>query len=296
MEGERMTDSAPTYSRSQASPSRLLALIVPTFANSFYNAVALAAERAAHLYGYTLLLGVTGEDYLHELEVVNQLMVHRVAGYIVAPVNVNSVAVESIRRINAPLVVVERLVPQQAHQLGIDHHDLINQSVRHLVANGHRRIGFITSSSKIPSITYRNEAFKEAITACGIDAAEVMVISIPRTFDAGLQAVKKALLQTPLTAILVGGSVIARGAVAALRESHFRIPDQISVLIYSNPEDWFIYSYPSFSYADLPGSEMGEKAVKLLIQQIERNAPPPETVLLRGELNYRESVKDLTKA
>jgi DNA-binding LacI/PurR family transcriptional regulator len=293
---ETVTHPAAKIVTSRRGSSRLLALIVPHFYNYFYNAIAMAAEQTARANGYTLLLGVTGEDYLRELEVVNQLMTHRVAGYMIAPVSTNSVSVETIRRVNAPLVVLERLVPQQVHQVGVNHYLLINQTVQHLVENGHRRIAYIIGDFKIPNIKARGDIFKQATDAHGISNEAAPVIIVPRTIDAGYQAVKRMLKTKPVTAIITAGYMIAEGTITGLRESGVKIPDQISVVIYSNALDWFIYNKPSFSYADLPGFEIGERAVKILIQQIEGTNPPPETLLIPGKLCCRDSVKDLTKS
>jgi LacI family transcriptional regulator len=114
-------------------------------------------------------------------------------------------------------------------------------------------------------------------------------------FDMGYQSAKYLLnLPQPPTAIFALTDVTAVGVMHAVTEMNLKIPQDISVIGY---DDLPIASYtiPPLTTIAQPFVEMGEKAVELLLQQIENRDLPPEKAVLATRLVLRSTTAPLVR-
>jgi LacI family transcriptional regulator len=82
------------------------------------------------------------------------------------------------------------------------------------------------------------------------------------------------------------------GVLEALHHSEVRVPEDMSVVGFLNPE-WFDIASPPLTTYDLPLKEMGGMAAQLLLQRIregaDRAAREPHTVRFEGRMVVRKS-------
>ncbi|MER6910732.1 LacI family DNA-binding transcriptional regulator [Streptomyces sp. NPDC000594] len=101
----------------------------------------------------------------------------------------------------------------------------------HLIALGHRRIGYLAGPAGRTTTRHRLEGHRAALAAAGITGDQDRVtVHGPYTRDAGQQGTRELLLRDPgLTAVVAANDTVALGAYAALRELGLRIPEDIAV-------------------------------------------------------------------
>jgi LacI family transcriptional regulator len=101
----------------------------------------------------------------------------------------------------------------------------------------------------------------------------------------------KNLLQSvnpPPTAIFASNDMSAFGAMDAARERGLRIPEDISIIGFDDiPQASFVY--PKLTTVRQPLEQMGQIAVKLLLEQIEDQSRPPQRIALATQLIIRDS-------
>ena len=73
------------------------------------------------------------------------------------------------------------------------------------------------------------------------------------------------------SAILAANDMMALGALKAVRELGYKVPDEVQIIGFDNIE-FSQYCEPALSTVQQPTFEMGAKAVRLLVDLIDKNA------------------------
>src|SRR5215207_1652368 len=128
-----------------------LALIVPDVANPFFTLIVRGAEDAARRAGYRMILCDTRSDLTIEGEVIEEMIAHRVEGIAIAPVSDRSKShLQRLAKFGIQFVLIDRTVPDVDCDVVIgDSAGGARRLVDHLIALGHRRIGFIVESDEV---------------------------------------------------------------------------------------------------------------------------------------------------
>jgi len=109
-------------------------------------------------------------------------------------------------------------------------------AVRRLVSLGHRRIGFVVTDRKYPTVESRFMAYREALREAGIEPDPGWIIEgAPSNLIGGRQSVRHYLQAGQLpTAILFTNDWIALGAAKELIKHGYRIPEDVSLMGFDN--------------------------------------------------------------
>ena len=137
----------------------------------------------------------------------------------------------------------------------------------HLIASGHRRIGFINGEGWIEAAGDRLKGYRHALADAGIPFDPALVREGDWQVDSGY-AHALALLGAPdrPTALFCANDLMALGALDAARELKLAVPRDLSVVGYDD-QDLARYTHPPLSTVLLPNYEMGRWAAETLIAQ-----------------------------
>jgi LacI family transcriptional regulator len=137
----------------------------------------------------------------------------------------------------------------------------------HLVASGHRRIGFINGEGWIEAAGDRLKGYRHALADAGIAFDPALVREGDWQVDSGY-AHALDLLSAPdrPTALFCANDLMALGALDAARERKLSVPRQLSVVGYDD-QDLARYTHPPLTTVLLPNHEMGRWAADTLIAQ-----------------------------
>jgi LacI family transcriptional regulator len=167
-----------------------------------------------------------------------------------------------------------------------------------LIADGHRRIGFLTLPTGLVAYGLRLEGYRKALAAAGIAFDPDLVIDADR--DGGPEervALGEAIDRMmgspePPTVLLCGNDRLAVTVYGLLRARGLAVPEEISVAGY---DDYRVISetlYPRLTTMELPYGRMGEAAARLMLGALRGGEPLKRgtRVVVRGELRWRDSV------
>jgi len=116
-------------------------------------------------------------------------------------------------------------------QVVTDYSVSIMDMTSHLVALGHREIGFITGPPTHVSSRRRHEVFIEALIHHGLELSPEMTEEGAFTYDSGVSAAKKLLsLKHRPTAIFAANDEMAFGVMNVAYQMGIKIPDDLSVV------------------------------------------------------------------
>jgi LacI family transcriptional regulator len=167
----------------------------------------------------------------------------------------------------------------------------------HLVALGHRRIGFIRAAENHIVSKTRYAGYLRALEHHGIAMDPRYVVDGDLTFDTGLEAAGKLLdLDRPPTAIFASNDDTAAAVVSVAHRRNIPIPEQLSVAGFDDsPISRKVW--PQITTIRQPVVEMTSMAVEMLAHRFnnEEGEAAVETRYLPYELITRSSTASLTR-
>lgn len=173
----------------------------------------------------------------------------------------------------------------------LDNRHAIQVVIEHLMAYGHRRIGFIAGSGGMTDAEERRSAFHElrqfhklpwnaGWEACGAF-----------TWRGGRSAMHRMLsLPQPPTAVIAANDLSALGASDALREKGLVPGKDVSIAGIDN-ERWTLDAHPQITTVAQPLDAMGRKAAEMLVERLGQSSTPGHEGpwVLQGTLLPRDS-------
>lgn len=146
----------------------------------------------------------------------------------------------------------------------------ISLALEHLANLGHRHIGFVGPERKLddrrrPAPEIRRQYFRRLTEALGLRAA---FIDCPMEASAAAQAVRARLsgANVPPTALLCANEETAVGALLALREAGWRVPEEMSVVSFNDTPRSALLDPPLTSIS-AQEEEMARAALRLLSER-----------------------------
>ena len=271
--------------------SHTIGLVVPDISNVFFAEIAKSIEIESYEAGYTLVVCDTNEEQEKEVHFVNSLISRGVDGLIIAPVQDSADHIFELKEKNYPFVLIDRCFEEMETNAVIsDNEDAAFKAVAHLAGLGHKRVGFLSGRQNIYTIRKRLAGYKKAVEEYNLEKDEALICGNGFTFESGYEATFGILsLANPPTALLISGNIITLGAIKAILEKGLSIPDDISMIGFTDNiiSPYLVCPLTSISH---PLREMGKKAFDLLIKHVESKDHLPITEeIIKTQFYVRKS-------
>ena len=219
----------------------------------------------------------------------------RYAGYIIYAVEMYPEDMEFFSRLSAPCVFLDNPLPTlDVDAVTVDNFLGIYQGFEYLYRMGHREFGYIKSRFPIICFDERYQAFKECMSRRGLVFAERHVMEVGYLEAQTEKDVERYLDENDSlpTAFLADNDLLACRAVQAFKRRGIRVPEEVSFVGFDNrPICAFIE--PKLTTVRLPGEEMGETAVRALVEKIEKARIYNIKYKIEPQLVQNESVRRL---
>lgn len=245
----------------------ILAVLVPQFDNPYFTRIVMAIEEAAHRHGYFISISTTVDDMEREREIIKKMIEQRVDGLIISPTIQGTENTDHLRSLGIPYVILERPL------IGVDEYDFVgtdnwlagNMAARHLIDNGHSRIGFIGWNTFI-NVQERQFGYISALEKEGIpvDPSKIQLGDLSPVSGYRLM---EQLLQSDVSAVVFGHHTLAEGGIQYLREKGLGIPNDISAVIIGTP-NWTQLNVPKFTCVYQSEVRIGQTAADILLRNI----------------------------
>jgi LacI family transcriptional regulator len=198
--------------------TQTIGLVLEDVSNPFSSELHRAVEDAARERGVLLFAGSCDEDPERERDLIGSFRERRVDGIIVVPASHDHTYLYEERRTGTALVFVDRPASHlDADSVVSDNAGGASQGVQHLIAHGHRRIGFLGDLLSISTAAERLRGYTQALEGAGLRTDESMIRTELRDPDAAAAAIEGMLaLREPPTAFFTGQNLLTIGGVRAL--------------------------------------------------------------------------------
>ncbi|MFD7556559.1 LacI family DNA-binding transcriptional regulator [Streptomyces sp. NPDC059835] len=213
--GFRRNDSARVLRKGRTAT---VGLVLEDLADPFYGPLNRAVEEVAREHGALLINGSSAEDPERERELALALCARRVDGLIVIPAGDDHRYLEPEMRAGVATVFVDRPAGRiDADVVLSDNFGGARDGVAHLIAGGHRRIGFIGDHPRIHTATERLRGYRAAMSGAALPVADSWV-SLGSTHPERVAAAARAMLGAPepVTAFFAGNNRVTVTLVRVL--------------------------------------------------------------------------------
>jgi LacI family transcriptional regulator len=263
--------------------SYALGVIVPGFDNPVYAAVISGAEKVAAQAGYAVLLcEAKGSEVVQHLEALRD---RQIDGVIIAGIAASTLPAAALDGLN---VVLVNQPSEKFSTVGSDSLKAGTIAAEHLLALGHRRLAFLGPADAIPAFRLRERGFFQALRGAGVPLSSELIQRAAATVAGGLAGMRAllALSERP-TAVFCANDLMALGAHKACSVAGVGLPRDLSLLGCDDIEMAQLVT-PELSTIAVPARELGARAVRLLLKQIDAHgALPPASQLLAVKLVAR---------
>jgi LacI family transcriptional regulator len=284
--GYQRNDAARRLRR-KGQPTQTIGVLVDDLANPFFAALAAAVEDAARLHNYVVLIGSSGNILGREREVVDAFCARQVDGLIIVPATGSHRFLRNQLALGTKVVCVDRPADGLAvDSVLVDNRAGARNAVRHLLAQGHRRIGYLGDREGVWTIQERYAGFRDAFADIGAEPDPELIrqglLANPGA-AAGLTAALLNLADPP-TALFSSNDLITLVAIDALAGRS----DQIALVGF----DEFTLAdklTPPVSVVATDPAALGATAAQLLFARIAGDTSPVREVILKTRLVIRGS-------
>ncbi|GHU83497.1 LacI family transcriptional regulator [Clostridia bacterium] len=156
-----------------------------------------------------------------------------------------------------------------------------------LFKNKHKSIAYFGETAD----EVRFKGYSDAMKKSFAKPADMYIFNVPHTAEGGYLAADQLIKQKKSmpTAVFCASDSIAIAAMRRFRESRIKIPEDISVVGMDNIE-LSAYVSPMLTTVEMPAIEMGNIAVSILLDRINKGHKLPIKIMLPSKLIERETV------
>ena len=274
-----------------------LGIIVCEIANNFFSQAINGIESIAYNRGYHVIISQSHESYERELVIVDHLASRSVDGLLVS-VSSETKDYNHFKQLyekGLPIVFFDRVANEiNTHKVIADNFKGAYDATEHLIKNGFKRIGHITSAPYLSNSEERLEGYKEALRIYNIEFDERLIHYCYHggmIYDEVEEALKKFFkLKPKADALFTAGDRITTTCMQALQKLDKKIPEDVGIIGFTNTNVGELFN-PALSVVRQPAFEIGQVATELLISMIESKRPVTEFIskALQTELIIRAS-------
>lgn len=277
------------------SVSKTIGIIVPKIANFFYSSAIEGIEELAYDLGYRVVISQNQESFEREIENTKAMFLGRVDG-VLASISKQTESLNHFKDLQSkkiPIVFFNRIPRDiEASKVFSDDYKGAILATSHLVRTGCRQLCHLQGPKQLSLAQNRRNGFVNAVENYQMKVDEDLIIETGQEMADGYHTMKDILDSAKKPdGILAFNDRVAIGAMKAIKEKGLKVPDDISVIGFSNaPESQIIE--PSLTTVEQSGKEVGKRAFKLLLDRIRDKSLLPENYIVDTKLILRNSTRD----
>ncbi|WP_281337247.1 LacI family DNA-binding transcriptional regulator [Flavobacterium eburneipallidum] len=269
--------------------SRTIGLIVADISNPFFSSLARTIEDEAYAHNYTVIFGSSDENQDKFIKVLGFLSTRQVDGFIVASPESSRETVLGIQQSNVPLVLIDRYFDGiDVNTVTVDNFKASFEATSHLLSKGHQKIGAIVYESALLHYQDRCNGYLEAMKQTNIaDPTQYLKKVNHQSLQSEIQeAVRELIFDEKVSAIYFATNTIATEGLKQIRNFGKKIQSEIDVVAF---DENLIYQFLDvhIPFISQPIKEMGQEAVRILIEQIENKDKESQNILLTATLETK---------
>ncbi|WP_431676735.1 LacI family DNA-binding transcriptional regulator [Kitasatospora sp. KL5] len=281
--GFRRNDSARLL---RTGTTASIGLLLEDIGDPFSSALSRGVEGVAREHGSLLFTGSSAEDPQRERELALAFCARRVDGLVVVPAGADHGYLAPELASGTAAVFLDRPASGLAADAVLsDNAGGAREGVAHLIAHGHRRIGFVGDLPHIHTSSERLRGYRAALAEAGLPADERWIATGPTDAGTVARAVRGMLSGSePVTALFTANNRVTLGALQYLAGASPR-----PALVGFDDLELGALLSPGLTVVAQDPEALGRTAARLLFDRLGGDASPPQRIELPTRLIVRGS-------
>ncbi|WP_080832840.1 LacI family DNA-binding transcriptional regulator [Cohnella massiliensis] len=260
------------------------------FRNDFFGELLRGVVTQATRMGYDLLMTTATSDQ-DEVGTISRLVRgRRVDGIVLLSSRRDDPIISFLQEESFPFVLIGRS-EAYADALMVDNNNVLAayDATRHLIAQGHERIGFVSGPPNLTLSHDRLKGYEKALAESGLAARPDWIVEGEFLQESGFRAMSFVMgLPERPTALVVIDDNVAFGVMRGLSELGYRVPGDICVVGFNNIPLAELAS-PPLSSIDIGTYQLGYTAVQALLRRVQGEPSLQNPVIIPHRLVVRDS-------
>ncbi|MEA3476584.1 MAG: LacI family DNA-binding transcriptional regulator [Bacteroidota bacterium] len=276
--------------------SDTIGLVVPNIGDSYFARIARRIERKARRSGYNVVYSSTGESKERESELISSMLSRGVDGLIIASSQKNQDDIFELKKSKIPFVLIDRNYPElETNYVGEDNEGGASQATNQLVKTGRKRIGFVTLKTGLDVLHQRLVGYQLSMEQNGLPIEDKWIRELDYEYtESDMLDSIKSMVQAPSTieGIVFVTHFLAASGLRALKELNVRVPEDVAIVSFGQMNAFDLVDPPVTSVIQ-PVDELGDRAVEILLQNLDGETSYHRRIILNNRLEIRKSCGNL---
>ncbi len=246
-----------------------IGVVVANILHTFSTQVIRAIEDACHTANVHVIVCNADDNPKKERNYIEMLRAKQVDGLIIFPTGGNIDLYKKMDKEAYPLVFVDRIVEEtNVSTILLDNMKASEILVDHLVANGYKRIAFITSSleRRITPRVERLEGYKKSLSKHSLPLNDCYYAGVKKE-EIGNELEKMFSHSNPPDSLICGNDLALLEALKFLKEKELQVPADVALVSIDEVPYSEIFD-PALTIASQPAFEIGKHAAELLLEKV----------------------------
>ena len=277
------------------SKSNIIGVIIPELIHHFFSSVISGIDDLAYSNDYSVMIAQSNESYKRELKETQVMLSSRVAGLLVS-VSKETKDFEHFKNLEEnglPIVFFDRVCKEmKTDKVVVDDFDGAFKAVDYLIKTGCKKIAHFGSSQHMLIGRNRQNGYLHALFKNDIAIDDDLIFKCDDYDEAWYLTEKLIKSKNIPDAIFAVNDATAIGALQAIKHNGLKVPKDISVIGFTNGKISTMAD-PPLTTIDQHGYEMGQIAVRLLLNRLEKEDDDitPETRVIKTDLIVRGTTR-----
>ena len=257
------------------------------FFSALTDGVSIGCKKA----DYDLLIRYLYED--EDLKgQLNLIQSSGLSGIILLATEMEEHLLSSFSDFSIPLVILDAYFEKYRYNyISINNIQGAYLATNYLITRLRTQPGYLRSSYRISNFDERADGFYKAIRSHGMSSSKSLVHALTPSQEGAYSDMRQLLLsgEVPARCYFADNDLIALGAIRALKEASYRIPEDVAVVGFDDIP-LCEYTDPPLTTIEVPKHYMGETAAERLVRLMEETPSYPLKIQVSTSLKRRKSV------
>ncbi len=270
-----------------ARRSRLIAVLLPTIANSIFADTVQALMRELAAAGYQTLIGLTDYDPQTEESLVEALLGRRPDGIVLAGIDHTPATRERLKQALIPVVEIWDQTDDPIDMvIGFSHEAVGVAVAEYLAGKAYKRVGIVSVND--PRGRRRCKSLQTELARRGMNHIPLEVVPAPATFEGGRDGLNRLLARHAPDVVVCSSDTLAAGVMAEAQRRALRVPDDLAVMGFGDLS-LAAHLHPALSTVRVGGERIGRQTAQALLASLEDRTASPSRVDVGFEIVARAS-------
>jgi LacI family transcriptional regulator len=255
----------------KTNKTRSIGVIVADISNPFFSNLARTIEDEAFSQDYTVIFGSSDEKVEKFNKVLDFLKMRQVDGFIIAAPEGSRNIIAQLTEVGVPFVLIDRFFNDLAtNYITVNNFKASMQATNYLLGKGNKKIGAVLYNSTLHHYKERHQGYVEALKQAGLAVDSALIKKIDhRSLKSEMKRVVKELVQDAgVDAIYFHTNTLAEEGLTQMLGLDRKILKKVDVVVFDQNSSYNFLEDP-IPYLHQPIKEIGQKALRILIEQIQ---------------------------